>query len=126
MDVRDLAMRAVRDDILGMGADDHYGRPFAWHQQLAKRNFLEAWAEIDAPVLVVFNAFDQYEIRHGHKLIADTVNRLRPGTATYVERDNIGHSDNRYESIEAAYAGEGGVPAWEDAAKIMLEWLAGL
>jgi glyoxylase-like metal-dependent hydrolase (beta-lactamase superfamily II) len=120
------AMQAVRDDILGMGDDDHYGRPFAWHQQLAKRNFLGAWAEIDAPVLVVFNAFDQYEIRHGHKLIADTVNRLRPGTATYIERDNIGHSDNRYESIEAAYAGEGGVPAWEDTAQIMLEWLAGL
>ncbi len=120
------AMAAVREDILGMGEDDHYGRPFAWHQQLARRNFMAAWEAVDAPVLVIFNAFDQYEGRHGHKLIADTVNRLRPGTATYVERERIGHSDYRFESIEAAYAGEGGVPAWEEAAELMLEWLSRL
>ncbi len=120
------AMAAVRKDILGMGDDDQYGRPFAWHQQLARRNFLEAWAEVDAPVLVIFNAFDQYESRHGHRLIADTVNRLRPGTATYVERPNIGHSDYRFETIEAAYADEGGVPAWQEAAEIMLDWLSRL
>ena len=117
-------MAEVRKDILGMGADDHYGRPFAWHQQLAQRNFLAAWAKIDAPVLVIFNAFDQYESRHGHKLIADTINRLRPGTAIYVERDNVGHSDYRFESLEAAYAGKDGVRAWKEAAGIMLEWLA--
>lgn len=120
------AMAAVRRGIRGMGDDDHYGRPFAWHQQLAKRNFLAAWAAVDAPVLVVFNAFDQFESRHGHKLIADTVNRLRPGTATYVERPNVGHSDNRFETIEAAYAGEGGTAAWQEAAEIMLGWLSRL
>ncbi len=119
-------MTNVRRDVRGMGEDDHYGRPFAWHQQLAKRNFLAAWAEVDAPVLVIFNAFDQFESRHSHKLIADTVNRLRPGTATYVERPNVGHSDNRFDTIEAAYAGEGGVADWRGAAEIMLDWLSRL
>ena len=117
------AMARVRNDILGMSATDHYGRPFAWHQQLAEKNFLAAWAEVDAPVLVIFNEFDQFESRHGHALIADTVNRLRPGTATFVERTGIGHSDNRYPSVESAYAFEDGEPAWRDSVDIMLRWL---
>ncbi|MHA7873482.1 MAG: alpha/beta hydrolase family protein, partial [Hyphococcus sp.] len=55
-------MATVRGDILGMGEANHYGRPFAWHQQAAKQNFLGAWAAIDAPVLVIFNEFDQFEM----------------------------------------------------------------
>ena len=116
-------MDRIRNDILGMGEEDQYGRPYAWHQQAAQHNFLAAWAELDAPVLVVFNAFDQFETPHGHQLIANTVNRLRPGTATYVERPNIGHSDNRYATIEDAYAFRDGEPAWEEAAEIMTGWL---
>ncbi|MDX1507005.1 MAG: hypothetical protein R3358_01915 [Woeseiaceae bacterium] len=116
-------MARIRNDILGMGPEDQYGRPYAWHQQAATHNFLAAWAEVDAPVLVIFNEFDQFEMRHGHKLIVDTVNRLRPGTGTYVERSNIGHSDNRYASIVDAYAFRDGTPAWREAADIMLQWL---
>lgn len=117
------AMARVRNDILGMSATDHYGRPYAWHQQLAAKNFLAAWADIDAPVLVIFNEFDQFESRHGHALIADTVNRRRPGTATFVERAGIGHSDNRYPNVESAYAFEEGEPDWRGSVDIMLEWL---
>lgn len=117
------AMARVRNDILGMSATDHYGRPFAWHQQLAAKNFLAAWAGIAAPVLVIFNEFDQFESRHGHALIADTVNRLRPGTATFVERAGIGHSDNRYPNVESAYAFEDGEPDWRGSVDIMLGWL---
>jgi hypothetical protein len=116
-------MAAVREDILGMGDADHYGRPFAWHQQAAAHNFLAAWAELDAPVLVIFNAFDQFETRHGHQLIAATVNRLRPGTATFVERPNVGHSGNRYATIEDAYAWRDGTKAWQEEAEIMVDWL---
>ena len=116
-------MARIRGDILGLEEADQYGRPFAWHQQAAKHNFLAAWAQVDAPVLVLFNAFDQFEVRHGHKLIADIVNRLRPGTATYVERENIGHSDDRFATIEDAYAWRDGTSAWQSAAEIMLTWL---
>jgi len=70
-------------------------------------------------VLVMFNAFDQFETRHGHELIADTVNRQRPGTATFVERPNVGHSGNRYATIEDAYAWRDGTKAWQEAAEIM-------
>jgi pimeloyl-ACP methyl ester carboxylesterase len=118
-----LAMARIRKDILGMGDTNQYGRPYAWHQQAARKNFLAAWAQLDAPVLVIFNEFDQFESRHGHQLIADIVNRLRPGTARFVERPNIGHSDNRYATIEDAYAFRNGVPAWQQAAQIMIRWL---
>ena len=116
-------MARIRNDVLGMGETDHYGRPYAWHQQAARHNFLAAWSQLDAPVLVIFNTFDQFEAKHGHKLIANIVNRLRPGTATYVERPNIGHSDNRFATIEEAYAWSGGTPAWQEAAEIMTGWL---
>ena len=116
-------MARIRTDILGMGESDQYGRPYAWHQQAARHNFLAAWAAIDAPVLVIFNEFDQYEIRHGHKLIVDTVNRARPGTATVVERANIGHSDNRVATVEDAYAGREGTPTWQETAVILTRWL---
>lgn len=116
-------MARIRSDILGMGDTDHYGRPFAWHQQAARHNFLAAWAQVDAPVLVIFNAFDQFEARHGHKLITDIASRVRPGSATFVERPNTGHSDNRFATIEDAYAWRDGTPAWEESAVIMTNWL---
>ncbi|MEL7045853.1 MAG: alpha/beta hydrolase [Pseudomonadota bacterium] len=116
-------MARIRRDILGMETSNQYGRPFAWHQQAAKQNFLAAWAAVDAPVLVIFNAFDQFEGRHGHKLIVESVNRLRPGSGTFIERPNIGHSDNRYANVEDAYAFRDGMPAWEEAAEFMLRWL---
>lgn len=119
-------MARIRNDILGMGNSDHYGRPFAWHQQAAGHNFLAAWAQLDAPVLVIFNAFDQFETRHGHRLITAVVNRLRPDSATFVERANIGHSDNRFITIEDAYAFRDGTPDWQASAAIMTKWLRGL
>lgn len=117
------AMAKVRADVLGLGQGEHYGRPYAWHQQAAKRNFLAAWAEIDAPVLVVFNEFDQYETLHGHKLIVDTVNRLRPGSGTFVEQKGVDHNDTRFPTIEAAYNDEGGTPVPESTANVVLGWL---
>jgi pimeloyl-ACP methyl ester carboxylesterase len=109
---RDSAeMAAVRGDIRGMGANEHYGRPYAWHQQAAKRNFLAAWAALNARVLVVFGEFDQFESRHGHELIATTVNRLRPGTARFIELKQADHDLSRHKTIEDAYAdAPGAVP----------------
>ncbi len=118
-------MAAVRADIRGMGESDHYGRPFAWHQQAAKQNFLAAWAAIDAPVLIIFNEFDQFEAQYGADVIVNMVNRLRPGTATLIVRPNIGHSDDRFETILDAYADEGGETTWKAKAEILVEWFGG-
>lgn len=88
----------------GAEAPPHYGRPYAWHQQAAKRDFLEAWTNIRAPVLVIHGEYDQFEPRHGHQLIADTINKLRPGTATFIEVPKADHEIEFYATAEDAYA----------------------
>jgi len=117
------AMMAVRNDVRGLAKDNHYGRPFAWHQQAATQNFLAAWASLDANVLVIFNEFDQFEMRHGHQLIVDTVNRKSPGKAKLVVQKSLGHSSWRYDSKEAAYNDKGGKSASKVTGNVIVEWL---
>lgn len=119
----DAAMARVREDVLGLGQSDHYGRPFAWHQQAAQRDFLGAWAGLEAEVLVIFNEFDQFETPHGHQLIVDTVERLRPGTTTMIIQQGVGHNHFAYPTIEAAYTMEGGEAAWRQTADHLTGWL---
>lgn len=120
----DARMAGVRADILGLGKNEHYGRSFAWHQQAAKRDFLSAWAGLKARVLVVFGEYDQYEDRHGHELIARMVNRLRPGSARFVELARTDHDLVKHATIENAYSdapgGVGNHKAFFDA---MSAWL---
>jgi pimeloyl-ACP methyl ester carboxylesterase len=117
----DLA--GVWESVRGAEPGSHYGRPFAWHQQAARRNFLAAWARIEAPVMVVHGEYDQYEPRHGHELIAETVNRLRPGTATFLEIPHADHELDIYPTAEAAYAGEGGERRFGLFLDPVLAWL---
>ena len=97
-------LRGVWQSIRGAAeAPPHYGRPYAWHHQAAKRDFLEAWTRIEAPVLVVHAEYDQFESEHGHWLIADTVNNLRPGTATFIQVPKADHEIEFYASAKDAY-----------------------
>ncbi len=104
-------------------APPHYGRPYAWHWQAAQKNFLAAWAKVDAPVLVAYAEFDQFEPLQSHAAIADTVNRLRPGTARLIVLDNIDHSLRRYPDPYAAYREEGGEPGREALLVPLIAWL---
>ena len=103
----------------------HYGRPYAYHHQAARKNFSGAWAEIEAPILVVFNSFDQYESRKGAEVIVEIVNRLRPNTARYVELPMMEHSFYLFPSADSAYLRERGrgVAAPEPAILAILTWL---
>lgn len=104
-------------------APPHYGRPHAWHWQAADKNFLAAWSRVQAPVLVLWGEHEQFEPRHGHQMIVDAVNALRPGTATFVELNGIDHSLWRYPSSYAAYREEGGVVDREAFLVPVLDWL---
>lgn len=107
----------------GAEAPPHYGRPYAWHWQAAAKNFPAAWATIDAPVLVFYGEFDQFEPLQSHQAIVDTVNQLRPGSATLVVLDNIDHSLRRFPNALAAYRNEGGEAARDAMLEPMIEWL---
>jgi pimeloyl-ACP methyl ester carboxylesterase len=106
----------------GAEAPQHYGRPYAWHQQAAKKDFLEAWTKVDAPVLVIYGEYDQFETRHGHQLIADTVNRLRPGSATFIEVPKADHEIELYASAEDAYAYRNPPVRREMLVQPLLDW----
>ncbi|MEM7281704.1 MAG: hypothetical protein AAF438_08760 [Pseudomonadota bacterium] len=116
-------MAAVRGDVRGLSDTHHYGRPFRWHQQAAQRNFLQAWALLDAQVLVIFNEFEQFEVQHGHQVIVDTVNRLRPGTARLVVQRGLGHSGWRFENAIEAYEDKKGKPEPSTTANTIVQWL---
>ena len=116
-------LRGLWSTIRGAEADSHYGRPFAWHQQAARRNFLDAWTKIHAPVLVIYAEYDQFEMREGHRVIVETVNRLRPGTANLVEIPGVDHSLISYPSADSAYREEGGERRPELFLEPVLDWL---
>jgi pimeloyl-ACP methyl ester carboxylesterase len=117
----DLA--GVWESLFGTDAKPHYGRPHAWHWQAAEKDFLGAWSRIDAPVMVVFGEYEQFEMRHGHRMIADTVNRLRPGTATWLEIPKAGHDLRIYPDPVSAYAFQNGERKPELFLGPVIEWL---
>ena len=106
----------------GAEAPPHYGRPYAWHQQAAKKDFLEAWTNTQAPVLVIHGEYDQFEPEHGHRLIVDTLNKLRPGSATYIEIPKADHSIDIYANAEDAYANRNGKRSPELLAQPIIDW----
>jgi pimeloyl-ACP methyl ester carboxylesterase len=106
----------------GAEAPPHYGRPYAWHQQAAKKDFLEAWTNIQAPVLVIHGEYDQFEPEHGHRLIVDTLNKLRPGSATFIQISKADHSIDVYASAEDAYANRNGKRSRELLAQPIVDW----
>ena len=117
-------LKGVWESLRGTAeAPPHYGRPYAWHWQAAEKNFLAAWASIAAPVMVVYGEYEQFEPRHGHRMIVETINALRPGTAKFLEIPKADHSLRIYPSAVAAYREEGGVTNRELLVAPVLDWL---
>ncbi len=102
------ALAGVWESLVGTSEAPHYGRPYSWHWQAADKDWLSAWAALNVPVMVVYAEFEQFESRHGHRVIVDTVNRLRPATATWLEIPQAGHGLRIYSDALSAYAWEGG------------------
>lgn len=107
----------------GAEAPPHYGRPYAWHQQAAEKNFLGAWAKLNVPILIAYSSFDQFEPRAAHEVIVDQVNLLRPGSATLLELNGVDHSLYRFADKYAAYKGAGGTPDYDALIVPMIAWL---
>ncbi len=108
-----------------VGTDDgtQYGRPLVFHQQAQAQNWPAAWAEIDVPVLVLYGEYDWFEDAAAHQLVADTVNRRKPGHARFVVIPQTDHHFVRYETPQAAFREEGGRTDPDPAVNEMLRWL---
>ena len=114
----------VWQNMRGTGDGIHYGRPYAYHQQAARKSFLQAWAEFEGKVLVLYHEYDQFEYGHGHRLIVETLNRLRPDSAAMSVLPSMGHDFRVYPSRDDAVNGVHGAPAPELAIEVILRWLA--
>ncbi len=66
-------------------AEQQYGRPIAYYQQLQALNLQAAWAEVKVPVLALHGEFDWIMSRGDIETIAALVNQNVPGKAEFVE-----------------------------------------
>lgn len=119
----DPPLGAVWSRIVGASGDTHYGRPLAFHQQAQRQDWPRAWTRVNAPVLVLYGEYDWYESRDAASLIADIVNRTRPGSATFTVIPKLDHHFSRFASREDARAERGGTPAAAPVVEAILSWL---
>lgn len=122
----DPELGKVWSRLVGTSGNLHYGRPLAFHQQAQRQNWPAAWARVQAPVLATYGEYDWFESRDAVSLIADIVNRERPGSAQFREIPGLNHHFTRYPSRVAAYHEQGGVPDPSEFVKTVLAWLRGL
>jgi pimeloyl-ACP methyl ester carboxylesterase len=120
----DPAMAEVWAGIIGTSPDDHYGRPFAFHQQAQQADFTAAWGRVDVPVLVVMGEYDWFENRAGHETVMRIVNRQGPGLARFEVIPRMDHHFTLFDSAEAAFRGEGGEADAGPFLRLALAWLA--
>jgi pimeloyl-ACP methyl ester carboxylesterase len=92
-------------------ADGQYGRPAAFYQQLQAANLGRAWERVSAPVLVIRGSEDEYMSRADSEAIAESVNRLHPGRARYLEIEGMTHGFSVRGRFHA------------DIVRILLDWM---
>ena len=117
------ALAGVWEKIVGTGPGTHYGRPLAFHQQAAAKDWAAAWERVDAPVLALYGEYDWFEDAEAHRLVADIASRRGAGRGEFVEIPATDHHFDRFKSAGDAFRGEGGVNNADAAVSVMLRWL---
>jgi len=74
------------------------GAAYTYLQSIADINLGENWAKADLPVLVVYGTASPVTTSHQNKYLAETINRMHPGRATYAEVPGMGHDLDMYKS----------------------------
>jgi dienelactone hydrolase len=109
--------------IVGASGDTHYGRPLAFHQQAQRQNWPGAWVRVRSPVLVLYGEYDWFESRDAAALIANVVNRGRPGTATLRVIPGLDHHFMKYATREDAFHERNGAEHAAPVVEAILTWL---
>jgi dienelactone hydrolase len=122
----DPRLGEVWSRLVGTSADDHFGRPFAFHQQAQRQNWAGAWARVRAPVLVLYGEYDWYESRDSAALIVDIVNRRQPGSATLQVLPGLNHHFTRFTSLRQSFQEKGGKDDPGPAVEAIRHWLAAI
>jgi pimeloyl-ACP methyl ester carboxylesterase len=117
-----LALRPKLGPLWYDEPDSLYGRPAAFHHQAQALNLVAAWEKVDAPVLSVHGEYDWIMTRSDHELIADVVNRVRPGSARFVDIPKTDHHFMVYDTPEQAFHEQGGRFS-SDAVETIVAWV---
>ncbi len=100
------------------------GTPYTYMQAVADISLGKAWKSADFPVLVVYGTGSPVTTAHQSRYLADMINRMHPGRATYVEVPGMGHDLNRYESQqEYMLRGNAVHPFHMGLIEVMMAWL---
>jgi uncharacterized protein len=76
------------------------GAPATYMQNVAEISLGKQWKHADFPVLVIYGTGSPVTTAHQGRSLADTINRMHPGKATYAEVSGMGHDLNLYASQE--------------------------
>jgi pimeloyl-ACP methyl ester carboxylesterase len=79
------------------------GRALPFWRQLAQENLPAYWAKGNAHVLSMWGKHDFLATEADHPLIADIVNRARPGKGRYLALDGIDHGFRKTTSVEDSH-----------------------
>lgn len=119
----DPEMNNVVDSIIGLSQSDHYGRPFAFHQQAQEKNWQAAWSEINVPVFVAYGEYDWFETDKAHNTILRTVNRRTSGRAKMVVIPGMDHHFSVFPNAMSAFEDQAGQPNARPFLQAFLPWL---
>ena len=101
------ALAGIWEKIVGTGPGTHYGRPLAFHQQAAAKDWAAAWERVDAPVLALYGEYDWFEDAEAHRLVADIANRRGAGRGEFVEIPATDHHFERFNGCRGRFPGRG-------------------
>jgi dienelactone hydrolase len=120
---QDPELGTVWGEIVGTEGDLQYGRAPAFHQQAQRQDWSAAWADVDAPVLVLYGEYDWFEDVEAARTVVRIVNGRRAGRASLEVIPRMDHHFSRFASREAAFREAGGVVSDALAVAPMLAWL---
>jgi uncharacterized protein len=79
--------------------------PYTYMQAVADISLGKQWKQVDAAVLVVYGTASPVTTAEQSRYLADSINRMHPGRATYVEVPGMGHDLARSETPHAFHTG---------------------
>ncbi|MEM9082466.1 MAG: alpha/beta fold hydrolase [Planctomycetota bacterium] len=102
------------------------GRHALFHQELSARNAFGAWAQVEAPVLVMHGEYDWVAFEKESELIVDFVNDIEEDRADFLSVPNMDHGFTTHErfddSLTNAFQGD-----WDDeVGNVVIEWIEDL
>ena len=103
------------------GADQMYGRPVAYYQQLQQFDFAAGWENLQVPLRIMRGTNDWIMSAYDNQMIIDLLNRKGHKDHQLYEYPGLDHWNTIHPSPENSYFGRPG--KWEDEISgILVKW----